>query len=178
VSNPQGVLVQFYTDVVEIKSESEKQGRPIFRDVPHIRKLIPGDNSNVIERVAKEHDQRQYPQEWERFKRQEVTGNTGTPLEQWPQITRAQVKEAKYFEVTTVEQMAELSDSSCQKMGMGFTELRVKAAAFLGLAKGSAEQTAQAVENKRLQDEIEALKALIGATPKRGRPTKTEVETE
>ena len=87
-----GVCVRFYSDAVEIKHESEKEGRTIFRDMPHIQKLIPGDGSVVIERVAKDHDIKMYPREWEAFKRQEVTGISGTPLEQWPQITRAQAK--------------------------------------------------------------------------------------
>lgn len=171
MSNPHGVFVQFYSDAVELKAESEKQGRPIFKDMPHIRKMIPGDASTIIERVAKQHDMQQFPREWEQFQRQQVTGMTGTPLEQWPQITRAQVKEAKYFEVHTVEQMAELSDLSCQKMGMGFQDLRSKAKAYLEAAKGTAAQTAQAAENQRLQDEIEALKAqLQEVAPRRGRP--------
>jgi hypothetical protein len=174
MSNPQGVFVQFYSDAVEIKSESEKAGRPIFKDLPHIRKMVPGDSTNIVERVAKEHDQRLYPREWDIYKRQELTGMTGTPLEQWPQVTRAQVKEAKYFEVHTVEQMSELSDMSCQKMGMGFTELRTKALAYLKAAAGTAAQTAQASENERLQAEIEALKAQMAEMPKRGRPAKTE----
>ena len=164
-------------DAVEIKAESEKQGRPIFKDLPHIRKMIPGDASNVVERVAKDHDIRMYPREWDIFQRQSATGVSGTPLEQWPQVTRAQVKEAKYFEVHTVEQMAELSDMSCQRMGMGFAELRNKAKAYLEAAKGTAAQTAQAAENQRLQDEIEALKAQMAEMPKRGRPPKVETET-
>jgi len=178
MSNPQsGVFVQFYTDAVELKAESEKQGRPIFQDMAHIRKMIPGDSSNVIERVAKEFDIRQYPREYEIFKRQQTTGMIGTPLEQWPQVTRAQVKEAKYFEVHTVEQLSELSDTSCQRMGMGFFELRNKAKAYLEAAKGTAAETAQAAENQRLRDEIEALKAQVSeVAPKRGRPPKMETE--
>jgi plasmid stabilization system protein ParE len=73
--------------------------------------------------------------------------------------------------------MAELSDMSCQRMGMGFAELRNKAKAYLEAAKGTAAQTAQAAENQRLQDEIEALKAQMAEMPKRGRPPKVETET-
>ncbi len=177
MSNPHGVFVQFYTEAVEVKYESEKQGRPIFKDMPHIRKLIPGDASTVVERVAKEHDKQMFPREWEAFQRQQVTGVTGTPLEQWPQITRAQVKEAKYFEVHTVEQMAELSDISCQKLGMGFTDLRNKAKAYLQAAAGTASETAQAAENERLRNEIELLKSQMAEiAPRRGRPPKVENE--
>lgn len=178
MSNPHGVFVQFYSDAVELKAESEKQGRPIFKDLAHIRKMIPGDASTIIERVAKDHDKNMFPREWEAFQRQQVNGVIGTPLEQWPQVTRAQVKEAKYFEVHTVEQLSELSDTSCQRMGMGFFELRNKAKAYLEAAKSTAAETAQAAENQRLRDEIEALKAQVSeVAPKRGRPPKIETET-
>lgn len=160
MENPaQGVFVSFYSDGVEFKHESEKAGRPIFRDIPHIRKIVPGDTTNIVERVAKDHDIKQYPREWAAFQQTQAQGGvSGTPIEQWPQITRAQVKEAKYFEVHTVEQLAELSDMACQKMGMGYMELRNKAKSYLAAAAGTATLTAQAEENARLQSEIEALR--------------------
>lgn len=182
MSNPHGIFVKFYMDAVEIKFESEKHGRPIFKDVPHIQKLIPGDQTTVIEKVAKPEDMRQFPREWEAFKRQNETGVTGTPLEQWPQITRSQVKEAKYFEIHTVEQLSEVSEVSCQKLGMGFFELRNKARAYLEAAAGTASATAQEAENQRLRDEMQALKAQIASlaesAPRRGRPPKSEEKSE
>jgi hypothetical protein len=179
MSNPHesGAYVTFYMDAVEIKSESEKAGRPIFKDVAHIRKIIPGDATNIVERVAKDFDKQQHPKEWASFEAQGATEHSGMPLEQWPQITRAQVKEAKYFEVHTVEQMAGLSDLHCQKLGMGFMELRNKAKAYIDAANGTAAQTAQAAENQRLRDEMDALKAqLAEIAPKRGRPAKVAEE--
>lgn len=178
MSNPQsGVFVQFYTDSVEIKVESERMGRPIFKDMPHIRKLVPGDSTTVIERVAKKQDMDMFPRQWEAYQRQETIGLEGTPLEQWPQITRSQVREAKYFELHTVEQLSELSDHSCQKLGMGFLELRAKARAWLKVAEGSAAYTAQAAENQRLKDEMDSLRAQIAELNTihknpRGRPRK------
>lgn len=178
MSNPHEshAFVTFYLDAVEIKHESEKAGRPIFRDVPHIRKLIPGDSTNIIERVAKDYDKQQHPREWAAFEAQQQQGHEGMPLEQWPQITRAQVKEAKYFEVHTVEQMAGLADAHCQRLGMGFLDLRNKARAYLDAAAGTAQSTAQAAEIDRLRQEIENLKAMTAEAPRRGRPPKLEAE--
>lgn len=189
MSNPQGVFVQFFTDSIEIAVESERQGRPIFKDVAFIRKIVPGDKTNVVERVAKDWDKQKHPKEWEAYQRSITESFTGTPLEQWPQITRAQVKEAKYFEIHTVEQLAEISDLNCQKLGMGFQELRNKAKAFLAAAAGTANETAQAAENQRLRQEMEELRLQMKAvsdaamsvkpeveSPKRGRKPKQEVE--
>jgi hypothetical protein len=175
------VFVTFYTDAVEFPIESEKAGRPIFKDVPFIRITIPGDTNNIIEHRAKSADFLKYPKAYEMYQRGERGGHTGTPLEQWPQITRAQVKEAKYFECHTVEQMSLLSDAHCQKLGMGFAELRNKAKAYLAAAAGTADSTSQAAENERMRAEIAEMRAqmaqLAELSEKRtpGRPRK-EVE--
>lgn len=167
------VFVTIYSDAVELKAESEKAGRPIFQDIPHIRITIPGDTNNIIERKLTEQDKQKYPRAWAEFQRGESQGVVGTPLEQWPQITRAQVKESKYFECHTVEQLAGLTDSHCQKMGMGFRDLREKAKAYLNVAESSAAATAQAAENERLRQEMAELRAMI-AEKKPGRPRKEE----
>ena len=177
MSNPQfqsNVFATIYNEAIQLTFESEKQGRPIFQDVPFIRIAIPGDLNNIIERKLTESDKTKYSKAWEAYQRGEATGFTGTPLEQWPQISRAQVKEAKYFECHTVEQLAELSDSNFQKMGMGFRELREKAKAYLNLISGNA----QSNEVSRMGAEMEALKKqLAELAPKRGRPAKIEEET-
>lgn len=178
MSNPHlesHVFVTVYTDAVELKGESEKAGRPIFKDIPFIRITIPGDTNNIIERKLTEQDKHKYPRAWAEYERGESQGFTGTPLEQWPQITRAQVKESKYFECHTVEQLAGLTDSHCQKMGMGFRDLREKAKAYLNVAETSAAATAQAAENERMHQEIAELRAMLeGREKKPGRPRKEE----
>lgn len=169
MSNPDfesNVFVQFYTDAVEMKALSEKEGRPIYQDMAHVRILIPGDTNNIIERRATDQDKRKYPNAWKRFEQNEASGHSGTPLEQWPQISRSQVKEAKYFEIHTVEQMAGISDTHISRLGMGFQDLRTKAQAYLSAAAGTAEATKQAAENERLQREIDDLKTQLQSVNK------------
>ncbi|WP_461054868.1 hypothetical protein, partial [Staphylococcus aureus] len=55
-NSAESVFVQFYSDAIEIKHKSEKEGRPIYENVTWIRKVIPGDKNNIIERVAKPDD--------------------------------------------------------------------------------------------------------------------------
>lgn len=172
------VFATIYQEAVELKSESEKAGRPIFTDLPFIRITIPGDTNNIIERKLTEQDKHKYPKAWADYQRGEAQGFTGTPLEQWTQITRAQVKESKYFECHTVEQLAGLTDSHCQKMGMGFRDLREKAKAYLGVAETTAAATAQALENERLRQEMAELRAMLeGGEKKVGRPRKETAES-
>lgn len=181
MSNPQlesTLYVSFYMDALEFKAESEKAGRPVFRDVPFIKILVPGDTSNIIERKATKDDELKFPKAWARFKAQESESVEGMPLEQWPQVTRSLLKELKYFEVHTVEQLAGLSDGQIAKLGMGFTEYRNKAKAFLAAAAGTADATAQAAENERLRSQMADLQEQIAALskPKVGRPAKETAE--
>lgn len=179
------VIVEFYMDSVEFKHESEKQGRPVFREIPHIRVQVPGDRNNIpVSKVMEYHKQR-YPMAWAAFERglQEPTVS-GTKLTEWPQITRSQCKEAEYFGVYTVEQLASVSDGNLQRMGMGWLELRRKAQAFLDIAASTAAQTAQAEENQRLKDQLASMQQQIQALSDRaeeekrkpGRPKKEAVE--
>lgn len=164
MSNPQAeshLFVQFYTDALELKAESEKQGRPIFKDMPFVRIIVPGDTNNIIERVADENDKQRFPNAWAKYQNSEAKANEGTPLEQWPQITRSLLKECKYFEIHTVEALSNISDAHVAKLGMGFGDLRTKAKAWLEAAAGTAQITAQAAENAQLKQMLADLQAQI-----------------
>lgn len=183
MSNPQNMqsesnlFVTFMTEAIEFKAESEKAGRPIFRDVAFVRIIVPGDVNNIIERKATKEDELKFPRAWARYKAEQAESVDGTPLEQWPQITRSLLKELKYFEVHTVEQLAGLSDNQVSKLGMGFVDYRNKAKAYLAAAAGTADVTAQAAENERLKSQMADLQAQIialGSEKKRGRPAKEE----
>ena len=156
-------FVEFFMNSVEFKAESEKEGRPIFREIPFVRIVIPGDRNNVLECKADDYYKNRYPKAWAAFQAGQKEGVTGTPLESWPQITRSQAKEAKFFEIHTVEQLADISDVNCQRLGMGWMELRNKAKTYLSIAAGTAQETAQAAENARLKSMIEDLQAQMAA---------------
>lgn len=172
MENPTGVLVTFYTDAVGLKYESERQKRPIFKDVPFIRKMVPGDANNIVERAAKEQDMQQYPRQWAEYEAMNKSGEViGTPLEKWPNVTRAQIKELKYVECHTVEQLAQMSDGNLMKMGAGFRPLRESALQWLdslNVAKVDEEKESL----KKQVAELSATVAEIKRTP--GRPKKDE----
>jgi hypothetical protein len=184
MSNPQqlsqesNLFVSFFSDAIEIKAESEKQGRPVYKDFPFVRIVVPGDVNNIIERKATDADKEKFPKAWARFEASEAEGQEGTPLEQWPQMSRSMVKECKFFEIHTVEQLANLSDINVSRMGMGYMDLRNKAKAYLVAAAGTAGETAQAAENQRLKDMIADLQRQMNdvSEKKRGRPAQEKVE--
>jgi hypothetical protein len=95
----------------------------------------------------------------------------GTPLEKWPNITRAQIKELKYVECHTVEQLAQMSDGNLMKMGAGFRPLRESALKWLdslNVAKVDEEKESL----KKQVAELSATVDEIKRTP--GRPKKDE----
>lgn len=175
-------FINFFMEAVEIKAESEKAGRPVYKEIPHIRIQVPGDRNNITISKVTDYHKNRYPRAWAIFEAgQKEEAVSGTPLSNWPQITRSQAKEAEYYGVQTVEQLAEISDLNCQKLGMGFMTLRDKAKAYIQVANDSAAINAQAEETQRLRNELEAMKAQLAAVSEsaikpRGRPKTETVE--
>lgn len=166
------LYVEFYTDALEIPYRSEKEGRPVFETVEMIRIMVPGDMNNIIEvRVTEEHKQR-YSQQYARFKAGEEAPIEGTPLEQWPLVNKAQIKEAQHFNVRTVEQVAELSDSFVAKIGMGWQGLRKQAQNWLKNAKDGAVVSQLTAENERMKQDIADLKEQIARMGKKAEKLK------
>ncbi len=108
---------------------TREQGRPIFVMKEYILITIPGDTTGTVFRPAFEHDHQRFPEQYLRFKAGQEQA-IGTPLTEWPQITRAQVDELAFFRTSTIEQLAAVSDTNCQRF-MGLSQLREKASRYL-----------------------------------------------
>ena len=174
----QQLYVQFSTEAIHQAAESEKEGRPIFKDVPYITIMFPGDRSREIKRPVRfdPEESRPYPPDPERFHRQwaafqskQEQAHDGTPLEQWPPLSNAAVMELKANRIFTVEQLSNIPDSALHTLGMGGREMRDKASSWLKNAKDGSEITRLVAENSLLKADIEALKtqfAELAATQK------------
>jgi hypothetical protein len=98
-------------------AESNAANRPIYKDVPYIEIMIPGDKHNtVVEPVWEQHMQR-FPELWAQFKRGEEQQVKGTPLKAAPFLTPSHVAELNHLKIMTVEQLADLSDSALNFLG-------------------------------------------------------------
>lgn len=153
---PSPAIPRFYSKSVELTFRSQQEGRPIFEDRDFVEILIPGDRrSQVHEPVTDDHKQR-WPAEWKAYQEGREAPLEGTPLTSWPPITRARAEELAYFNVRTVEQLAELDDAKIMNIGMGGRELRGTAQKFLEVAaKGTAPLERMVTENLRLRDDLE-----------------------
>ena len=153
------LAVQFYKKSVKQDIASAEAGRPIFKEFDFVRIMIPGDNLTEIDTYAQESHKQRFPRQWAHYQNQVANHEDiiGTPLDQWPQITRSQADELRGLKFHTVESIADCSDQQLQRIGMvaGMSphNFRLKAKAFLNLANDSAEVAQREAEMQALREE-------------------------
>jgi len=152
----------FFKDVVKDEGKSEEMGRPIFRDTEFVRIVAPGDKTNVVVRPAREDDKRRFGRQYDAFKRGDAEQIIGTPLAQWPLMTRAQVEEFRYFGVLTVEHLADLRDDVKTKIP-GSVELSKRAKHWLDASQGVDSKVAEQAERIAALEAV--VKKLAGGQP-------------
>ena len=159
------LAVQFYKRSVKQDIASDEAGRPIFKEFDFIRIMIPGDNLTEIDTYAQESHKQRFPRQWAHYQNQVSNHQDiiGTPLDQWPQVTRSQAEELRGLKFHTVESIADCSDQQLQRIGMvaGMSphNFRLKAKAFLNLATDSAEVAQREAELQALKEENAKIKA-------------------
>lgn len=131
------LAVRFFTMPLKNETKSETEGRPIFDDTEMIEIRVRGDRNNVVSRPIRPDDSRRFRDAYRAYKDNAATPESGTPLKEWPLATASMVEELKYFGFTTVEHVANASDTACGNMA-GLRSLKDKAAAYVELAKGNA----------------------------------------
>lgn len=182
--NDSNLYVEFRMESVLQEFESKKEGRPIFKDVPYLKIITPGDKTKVVDRPVRDDDKYRFPRQWDAFSNQEKQVADGTPITEWPPLTRSEAMEFKALNIHTVEQLATLPDSSLSWLG-GMAR-RKQAQAYLAASKDTAFATKMNAELDKRDADNAALKAQLADLtsrmaemeedqPKRrvGRPAKT-----
>jgi hypothetical protein len=156
----ENLLVRFFLHPKQDHDKSEEEGRPVFKDAEYLEIITPGNKDNIISRPASEIDRKRFPRHYAAFKaRGDKIVMDGTPLAEWPGITRSLVEELKFSHIHTVEQLLAVSDADAQKF-QGLNAIKDKARKFLDTAKGhSAEVDALKAQNADLLARLEALEA-------------------
>ena len=159
------LAVQFYKKSLKQDLASDEAGRPIFKEFDFVRIMIPGDNLTEIDTYAQESHKQRFPRQWAHYQNQVSNHQDiiGTPLDQWPQVTRSQAEELRGLKFHTVESIADCSDQQLQRIGMvaGMSphNFRLKAKAFLNLATDSAEVAQREAELQALKEENAKIKS-------------------
>ncbi len=158
------LVVEFFIHPVQNNFQSSKQGRPIFDDVIYVKINVPGLKEMEWIMPARSDHQARFPRQWAHFKNKTEgdAREVGTPLKEWPMLTRSQAEEFRGIKFFTVESIANASDANINNLGMigGMSPyaLREKARAFLQSAKDTALPQHQAEELAKRDAEISMLK--------------------
>jgi hypothetical protein len=153
--------VRFYKRPVQQEQESLAAGRPIFKEFDFVHICVAGDSLTEIDTYALEQHKQRFPIQWANYKNrlgaddQEVVG---TPVSEWPLVSKSQAEELRALKFHTVEAVAGASDQQLQRLGMaaGMSPyaFRDKAKAFLNLATNAAETDKREQEINFLKEEL------------------------
>ncbi len=144
---------RFYPKWVRNNFQSNAQGIEVGEYQDFVMIICPGQKDEV-HRKATEQDQRDYPNEYRSYKEGKEHRITGTPIDLLPGIDVGRIASLKSLYIYSVEQLAELSDMSAQKVGMGAADLRKKAQEFLNRKPGGE-------ETEKLTQRIAELEAMV-----------------
>jgi hypothetical protein len=150
--------VQFYKHAELDAAASKAAGRKIFAEHVYVRIMAPANRLNVIECRATDEYKLRFARQYAQFLQGVEQLSVGTPLSELPSLSAAQVLELKALKVDTVEQLANLPDTTVQLLGVGGMELKRRAAAFIMRAQSN---DALAAQNQDLQRQITELQLLL-----------------
>lgn len=128
------LLVRFYVKSVQDKSLSNVEGRPIFNDKEYIEIRVPGKR-DAIARPASHDDKQRFPRHYAAFQQRIEMPAEGTPLAEWPAISRSMADQFAFVNVKTVEQLADLNDSTIDGKIPGAQTLKQRAKDWLDATK-------------------------------------------
>lgn len=137
--------------------ESKKCGYARYKRIQIIRTLIPGSKDERVDRVNEGH-RRRFPRQWAAFLAGEEGVVDGTPLKDFPGLTKDDISTAVHFHVLSVEQLAAMSDEQAGNVGHGWRQKRDGAKAWLATRKAG-EPVAEL--NARLEEKDAQLAAMM-----------------
>lgn len=165
VERRENLILRFFKQAVPNAVKSQEAGREICDQVDYVSIIVPGSKDEVIEKVG-ESQKKRFAAQYEHWLKTQEQPPEGQPLDRVPWLNVAQIRELQYLNIKTLEQLAGLSDTAIQHIGMGGRDLRSKAQAYIEAGKGTAELSRLVAriselerDNARLQDDLKAVNA-------------------
>jgi len=153
--------VRFYNRPKPDAGETQKKGRPIYKNKAYVKINIPGDRTSEIDQPAYDTHKARFVKQWEAFQKNQEMPLHGTPIDEWPAVTEARRMELKAVNVFTIEDCAAVSDALLKNIGHDGRALRGKAIAWLEQANKGASSQDMATELAKRDEDIEVLKAQV-----------------
>ncbi len=175
-----GLFPIFHTETRKDEEASEKAGEAIYKAVPYVEIIAPGNDKERINRAVKEEDKQRWPEQWRRFEAgREDPVFDGMPISEWPMADIHLERTLRESNIFTVEQLAQVADVNIQMLGPGMMGLKNKAQKWVKEKSGQSEDLEKAKrEIAELKSMIDDLQKKLDQPPpkKRGRPPKKTVE--
>lgn len=153
------LFAEFSDEEVYNKPKSDQAGRAVFDTVVYCNIIFPGDRTKTFKEKIKMADDEfgpshpnRFPKQWAAYQAQHEQTPDGMPIEQWPPMSKARIRELKGMHFHTVEQIANLTDMTGPAIGLDWRQMRDMAIATLKPAEG-------AVEISRLHKQLADLQA-------------------
>ena len=153
--------VRFYKRPVQQEQESLEAGRPIYKEFDFVHICVAGDTLTEIDTYVLPSHKTRFPIQWANYMNRQGANEpevVGTPVAEWPLVSKSQAEELRAMKFHTVESIAGASDQQLQRMGMaaGMSPyaFRDKAKSFLNLATASAETDKRDQELNSLREEL------------------------
>lgn len=170
IQTNKSLITPFFKSIaVHDEIASKREGRPIFRDEEFVEVRIAGDRNFAPCFPAHQMWKREegeevsyaerWPDQYRRFKENQVQVAEGTPLEELPFLTNAKRAELKALKVYTAEALASLEGKNLKNLGMEGRKLKDQATAYLQNAAGSASVVALAEEIRLLKERLSQYEA-------------------
>lgn len=174
-AGPDGTLLRIYRDTAQNPFQTEQRGIPTFDEVIMVEVITPGATGSSpvheVERVFFDKNvpprrgarYEAYASQIEDFKKREgdEAGAAGTPLKEWPEISRSLAATLRAQNIFTVEALAGVADSRLNAIGPEGRVWREKARAYIEQTKEAGAATRYAAENERLRMALEDQQALL-----------------
>ena len=168
--------LRIWRDVAKNNFLSEKHGRPIFDEVTYVEVITPGSNGATpvfeVKRVFAAEAKRSEPlfgsnyAKYEQYvvqfeKGEGEAGMSGTPLSEWPEISRSMAASLHAMNIFSVEALSAVPDALVTRIGPDGRSLREKAKTWLAASADSGLATALSAELERAKTDLAAKDAAI-----------------
>lgn len=151
-----GLLVEFIDDAIYQPYESEQKNRAIYKTVPFVSIIFPGDKTKKRYYPARPEDKIRFAYQWAAYEKGQVAVADGTPITEWTYLSKSQALELKHMGFFTVELLANASDTQISNLMEGH-KLRAQAKAFIDTSTDGSNVS-------KLAAEVEQLKAQLKTT--------------
>jgi hypothetical protein len=138
------------------ETKSLEAGHPVYDDKEYITIIVPGDKTSIVHRPVWAQDKERFSRQYAQFKQGQEQTVVGLPLKLWGGMTLGQAKEFEYFNVKTVEQLAEMSDGNGISI-QGFNGLKARARDYIAQTKEQQPLLELRAENEKKDAELAAL---------------------